>query len=150
MSSFEQEDWIGIVLNSSFGGFSISDSARTKLGLGPYDNVNRFNPELVKLVENQNGDGQINGMCSDLYVEKMPKEYFEGPSYGPYNGTGKNPSYYHIEEYDGTETLKLNHDAYEKDQQLAKIASIVSCTDLSDSEKIEKISQCLNGSSNGM
>jgi hypothetical protein len=111
---------IGIVLNGSYGGFDLSVYAKEKLGISDdvsVDEIDRFNPALVRLVvaegEN-NGVNNINNDYSSLYVKYLPSIYYEGPHI---DDIYKQKKYYRIDEYDGSETLKLNHEKYEIDQK---------------------------------
>jgi len=69
---------IGLVLNESLGGFSLSEYAQNKLGIN-YVN-DRFDINLVNLVLEE-GD-KVGGYSSKLKVVYMPKEYYEGPEDG--------------------------------------------------------------------
>lgn len=106
---------IGIVLNGSYGGFDLSVYAKEKLGISDdvsVDEIDRFNPALVRLVVEEGEN--INDDCSSLYVKYLPSIYYEGPHV---DDIYKQKKYYRIDEYDGSETLKLNHEKYEMDQK---------------------------------
>lgn len=109
---------IGLVLNESLGGFSLSEYAQNKLGIN-YVN-DRFDINLVNLVLEE-GD-KVGGYSSKLKVVYMPKEYYEGPE----DGHGIKKKYYRIDEYDGSETLILYHARYQRDLKIKKQNKILS------------------------
>ena len=109
---------IGLVLNESLGGFSLSEYAQNKLGIN-YVN-DRFDINLVNLVLEE-GD-KVGGYSSKLKVVYMPKEYYEGPE----DGHGIKKKYYRIDEYDGSETLILYHARYQRDLKIEKQNKILS------------------------
>ena len=109
---------VGLVLNESLGGFSLSKYAQNKLGIN-YVN-DRFDINLVNLVLEE-GD-KVGGYSSKLKVVYMPKEYYEGPE----DGHGIKKKYYRIDEYDGSETLILYHARYQRDLKIKKQNKILS------------------------
>ena len=134
---------VGIVLNGSFGGFSISDYAVKKLGINDDSSkddvadikeesdddsslrgneIDRFNPALVKLVEDENEDGKINGSSARLYVEYIPFEYYEPALLDGYSWDGE---YFRVEEYDGAESIVLNEDKMNIIKLLGKVRDVV-------------------------
>ena len=152
-----EEGLVGIVLNGSYGGFSISAYAVKKLGINDdsskddaasikeesddaasikeesdddssvlSDEIDRFNPALVKLVEDENEDGKINGSNAKLYVEYIPFEYYEPALLDRYSWDGE---YFRVHEYDGAESIILNRDKMNIIKLLIKIHNVV------DSEK---------------
>lgn len=61
-----------IVINSCYGGFSLSKQAVKTLGLeSPYDEINRNDPRLIKLVEE---DAPVSGRNAKLEVFEIPDE----------------------------------------------------------------------------
>ena len=76
-----------IVFNIAYGGFGLSDKALSMLGIEDEDDLERTDPELVKVVETLGKEA--NGRCAKLLVFDMPE----------------NTTDYVIDEYDGAETL---------------------------------------------
>lgn len=75
-----------IVVNKSFGGFSLSEKVMDTLGLdSPYGIVDRDDPQLIELVETL-GD-EANGRYSRLRVVNIPDDVTD----------------WEITEYDGAE-----------------------------------------------
>lgn len=80
-----------VVINSSYGGFSLSEDAISLLESkgyvgGYYKEIDRHNPLLVEVVEELGK--RANGIAANLKIVDI----------------GEEPCYY-IEEYDGLETL---------------------------------------------
>ena len=109
-----QASHVGIVLNGCYGGFGLSDWAKGELGItSEYCyGINRFNPALVKLVENYDVK-KVSGSYSNLYVEYIPIGYYQGKD----TGNSHNKRYYTINEYDGVENIVLNSAQYASDQR---------------------------------
>ena len=86
-----------IVINTCWGGFSLSEEAASILGVHPYDNVDRTDYRLVQVVKDL-GE-RANGRCANLEVVELPDETTD----------------WEINEYDGAETViyvvngKLHH-----------------------------------------
>ena len=138
-----EEGLVGIVLNGSYGSFKISAYAVKKLGINDDSSkddvadikddsslrgneIDRFNPALVKLVEDENEDGKINGGSAELYIEYIPFEYYEPAFLNGYSWDGE---YFRAHEYDGAESIILNRDKMNIIKLLIKIHNVV------DSEK---------------
>ena len=80
-----------LVINSSFGGFSLSPACAAKLGTDTHplwdgDEI-RTNPELIKLVEEDSY--AASGECASLMVVNVPDKATD----------------YMITEYDGSESV---------------------------------------------
>lgn len=85
-----------IVINTCFGGFSLSKRAVKELGLrSRFDDIDRTDYRLIQLVE----QGVADGPCAELTVAEIPDECTD----------------YEITEYDGAEGVtyvlngKLHH-----------------------------------------
>ena len=148
---------IGIVINKGYGGFGLSDYAKDKLGIENEYDIDRFNPALVRLVEQfrkkmkyrdmQYSSTNINNSYSSLDVEYIPSAYYEGPHReNSYQYEERN--YYRINEHDGYESITLDPDKYENDQRskgLIKLLSMMSeiiineNPELTSDKKIEKL-----------
>ena len=77
-----------MVINACYGGFSLSESAVSALGLeGPYDFIDRSDPRLIALVE-ADAEG-TSGRCADLEVVELPDDITD----------------YIFDEYDGSERV---------------------------------------------
>lgn len=80
-----------IVINTCFGGFSLSKKAQEFLGVEtPYPDIERNNSKLIEVVEQLGVEA--NGMCTSLAVVEIPDS-----------------TKWHIHEYDGNETIHENH-----------------------------------------
>ena len=78
-----------VVINSCFGGFSLSSFAVEKLGLDfPYAYIERTNPMLISLIE-MFGSEMCSGSCAELEVVTLPAEITD----------------WMISEYDGLESV---------------------------------------------
>jgi hypothetical protein len=84
-----------IVLNGCYGGFGLSDRALEMLSLIYVHDVDRTDTELVKVVEELGNDA--NDSYGDLYIVEIPLEYVDAKAWSIY-------------EYDGIETLVLDHE----------------------------------------
>lgn len=150
---------VGIVLNKSNGGFELTDYAREKLGIDPDegitrsnsynselsdyepDQIDRFNPALVKLVEDENENGNISGDYSNLVVEYIPYEYYQPYVYdseffGDFFELSKN--------CDGYEDIRLFTVEMNIAKLLQKIRDMVNSDEKSSDEKIQIIHDILN------
>ena len=77
-----------MVINSCYGGFSISEKAMEMLdSTSPYEYGLRTDPQLIEVVETLGKEA--NGMCANLEVVDIPDEITD----------------YVINEYDGYETV---------------------------------------------
>ena len=78
-----------LVINSCFGGFSLSQTACAMLGVDEWEgrNLLRNDARLIKIVEQLGEDA--NGMCAKLEIVEIPDTATD----------------YHVEEYDGLETV---------------------------------------------
>ena len=77
-----------IVLNSCFGGFSLSEIACKKLGLiNPYAPIGRTDPRLIECVRTLGEEA--NGNCASLRIVEIPNDCTD----------------WEINDYDGVETI---------------------------------------------
>lgn len=77
-----------LVINVSYGGFSLPEEFRTQYGIDEYDdNINRTDERLITFIENHGGC--VEAFCSELEVVEIPDESTD----------------YYIDEYDGLETV---------------------------------------------
>ena len=138
-----EEGEVGIVLNEKFGGFGLSNYALKKLGIEDEGriNVDRFNPALVKLVEDENQDGKINGDYARLDVEYIPFEYYEPAKFG--RGYSWDAEYFKIQEYEGSEAIELNFDKMNIINLLKKMRDVVN-SEVSSKKKIQIFENILN------
>ncbi|MGB0541668.1 MAG: hypothetical protein ACPGJP_03065 [Hyphomicrobiales bacterium] len=135
------EGMVGIVINTSFGGFWLSDYAYEKLGIDRYDvDIDRFNPALVKLVEDENEDGKINKNSAKLVVKYIPFEYYQPAKLSMGNWKGE---YFSIEEYDGLERIILDKDKMDIIKLLGKIRDVVNSGEECE-RKIQILEDILN------
>ncbi len=103
----EKDGKIGVVINESYGGFSISDNAINELNARGFriskmkfghKRIKRTCKELIKLIE----EGiDVNGEYAHLGVEYIDKKYFDGPGF------------WNISEYDGKENIDIDDIRYE-------------------------------------
>lgn len=152
-----EEGLVGIVLNGSYGSFKISAYAVKKLGINDDSSkddvadikddsslrgneIDRFNPALVKLVEDENEDGKINGGSAELYIEYIPFEYYEPALLNGYSWDGE---YFRVEAYDGTEGIVLNEDKMDIIKLLGKVRDVMNSEKECD-EKIQILDDILN------
>lgn len=63
-----------IVINSCFGGFSLSDKAKKELGVELETKVNRADPQLVAIVERDGNRAAREGSCTDLCIVEVPDD----------------------------------------------------------------------------
>ena len=77
-----------MVINACYGGFGLSESAVSALGLeSAYDFIDRSDPRLIALVE---ADAKgASGMCANLKVIELPDDITD----------------YMLDEYDGSERV---------------------------------------------
>ena len=102
--------------------------------------IDRFNPALVKLVEDENEDGKINGGYAELYVEYIPFEYYEPAILDGYSWDGE---YFRVHEYDGVESIILNKDKMDIIKLLRKIRDVVDSGEECE-KKIQILEDILN------
>jgi hypothetical protein len=118
---------IEVLINGCFGGFVLSDKVCDlynqrkikKLGeddeLSPHCEVDRSDPILLKIFH-EIGSDNFSGLCSCISIKTIPKKY---------------QYFYSIDEYDGMESIKINHEQYVID----KFESILD-SDMSNDDKI--------------
>ncbi len=84
-----------VVINRCFGGFGLSQAACDFLGVESSDELDgdRANLKLVECVEKLGS--KANGSCANLVVVEIPDN-----------------TQYHIEEYDGLESIDENHQSW--------------------------------------
>jgi hypothetical protein len=82
-----------IVINTCFGGFSVSSRAKVMLGLHPGvdDESLRCDPRLIAAIE-AHGSEAMSGPHSELRVVAIPDDV-----------------HWHIHNYDGVETIHEDH-----------------------------------------
>ena len=104
----------GIVVNKCFGGFTLSDWAIEQLATRGKKFVNycisneeRMDPDLLALV--QNHPDKVSGSCSSLGIDYFESIYI---------------NYIEINEYDGSESIKIKYDKYMLDQERVKNAQM--------------------------
>lgn len=79
---------IKVVVNTCYGGFGLSDWANKQLGLDEYQEINRTDERLIKLIEDY-GSEQVSGRYAILQIWEVPQG-----------------AKWRIEEYDGIETIE--------------------------------------------
>lgn len=89
-----------IVINSCFGGFSLSKKAYEFLGLewddyGYAHIYNRTDPDLIRCIETL-GSERASGLCAELHVIEIPDDIE-----------------YEIHNYDGIESVHEKHRSWE-------------------------------------
>ena len=83
-----------IVINTCFGGFSLSEKACNELGLNnPYDAIERNDPKLVEVVERLGSEA--NGRHAQLKIVNIPDDVK-----------------WTIQEYDGSEHIAEEHQTW--------------------------------------
>lgn len=138
---------VGIVLNCGNGEFHLSEYIEDKLGIESSElitfehEIDRFNPALVKLIEDENKDGKLNEFNVAYCVKYIPFEYYQPTKldYGSYYG-----EYFNIIEYDGNESIDLLEEKMNTIKLLEKIRDIVNSTESELDEKIQIIHDILN------
>ena len=76
-----------LVINTCYGGFSVSQEWAERLGVHYHDEENlRYNAELISAIE---AGKNVNGTFADLKVVELPDDCTD----------------YYIEEYDGVENV---------------------------------------------
>jgi len=116
---------IKIVINTCYGGFSLSKKAQEKYKRlsgkeQVYDfELERDDPFLISIVESMGKDAS--GLCSYLVIEEIPDDA-EGC--------------WSIHEYDGAESIQIDH-SYELRKKIAEI--LYSEEAISESEQLYKI-----------
>ena len=120
---------VGIVVNGCYGGFELSEWGRDQFKDraredGYIPEPERTDPRLIQLVETHGS--KVNGPCSSLRVEYMPKDYAKKKCYT-------------IEEYDGAESLVLQYDKY----KVARMTEIINSTNVADNEKIVQLKKII-------
>ena len=111
----KKEEYIEILYNNCYGGFGFSKEAIQLYNVKlleknpeakeiKYDfEVRRSDPILLEVYYEMNGSQSkrgegFNDRHSEVRSERIPKKY---------------ENYYHINEYDGTETVEINYNGYE-------------------------------------
>ena len=116
---------IYVMYNNCYGGFTLSDAAideykrRNPAGKNPrlYE-LERDDQAMVQIVREMGA--AANSTFSEIKLQRIPAEYRD---------------YYTINEYDGLETVLLNHNVY----QLEAIKSLVKDRTLSKTDKLARI-----------
>jgi hypothetical protein len=122
-----ESEEVGIVVNGCYGGFELSEWARDQFKDraredGYIPEPERTDPRLIQLVETHGS--KVNGPCSSLRVEYMPKDYAKKKCYT-------------IKEYDGAESLVLQYDKY----KVVRMTEIIYNKKLSDEVRIKRLKQ---------
>ena len=105
----QAEPTIKVMYNNCYGGFRLSDRARAmykaRKGLpqdGPTgysdDEFPRHDPDMVAVVELLGHEAS--GQCSEIQLEEVPAKY---------------TAYYYVDEYDGSETVRIDYKQYKLD-----------------------------------
>jgi hypothetical protein len=119
-SDFDEDDeYIFVLYNMSYGGFDLSEKAEKLYNKELYDYERRYDPDLIKIYKKLGSE--INGEFSSIIAKKIPKIYRD---------------YIIIDEYDGMESVTINYDKYNLDT----IKNIIE-NDENNDEKIKKIKQ---------
>ena len=124
-----ESEEVGIVVNGCYGGFELSEWARDQFKDraredGYIPEPERTDPRLIQLVETHGS--KVNGPCSSLRVEYMPKDYAKKKCYT-------------IKEYDGAESLVLQYDKY----KVVRMTEIINSTNVADNEKIVQLKKII-------
>jgi hypothetical protein len=116
-----------ILINESYGGFSLSKEAiriykeRTGTSPGTSGSDLRTDPLMIAIVEEL-------GSCDSLVVETITPGYEE---------------FYTVEEYDGAESIRYNEQAYNLHQQLQTVKEIARNSSMSAEERLARILESL-------
>ncbi len=121
-----EKEFIDVMYNAKYGGFSFSDEAerlyyeRTSKhkNLFPLWNLERTDPCMVSIVKELGS--RANGSCAKIQIRTIPSKF---------------KKFYYISEYDGYESVGIDHDKY----KLACIKDVLGTFVLSNDSKLEKI-----------
>jgi hypothetical protein len=116
--------------NTCYGGFTLSDAVIDEYKRRCPDGKN---PRLFELDRDDQAMAQIvkdmgsaaNGRFSDIRLQRIPAEYRD---------------YYTIHEYDGLESVLLNHNVY----QLEAVKSLIKGRTLSRADKLARIAAVIS------
>ena len=135
-----EEGKVGIVLCRGYAGHVLRELIEDKLGITEDDihSVDRFNPGLVKLIEDEEIRSEFN-YGPQFNVEYIPFEYYEPTNFESYYG-----EYFKIIEWDGYESLELLEEKMNTIKLLEKIRDMVNSTEKELDEKIQIIEDILN------
>jgi hypothetical protein len=127
-----------IVLNGNFGGFKIPECLCGQLGNEYlYDSSlkTRTHPTLLEYVKNNKNVKTHN---LDLYIEEIPKDLYDA-SQTEINNSDSKFKFFEIEEYDGAERLKIDHEkfSYYKKEEAAKV--LLSSSELTSIVKVNAL-----------
>lgn len=127
-----ESEEVGIVVNGCYGGFELSEWARDQFKDraredGYIPEPERTDPRLIQLVETHGS--KVNGPCSSLRVEYMPKDYAKKKCYT-------------IKEYDGAESLVLQYDKY----KVVRVREILYNEELTEKAIIRRLKQMVKPS----
>lgn len=128
-----EEETIGVLYNTSYGGFNISHQAvelinkkYEELGKPPINShsfVTRSDPVIIDVYE-QLGCDLFSGRCSRIGIEYIKKKYI---------------NFIKIDEYDGMESVIIDYST----SVITQINNILN-SNQSDSEKLSSIQYALN------
>jgi len=131
----DDTEMMEVLYNGCHGGWGISNKAmglyntrRTETDPPLQDilfpeTACRHNPLLVQIFH-ELGSEINSGTCSHIQSELIPKKY---------------KNYYYIDEYDGSESVEINYDRYEKDENEKKIKNILTATHITNDQKIAEL-----------
>jgi hypothetical protein len=126
----ESNKYQEIVLNGNYGSFKIPECLCGQLGneyLCDSSLKTRTHPTLLEYVKNNK-----NNKNNSLYIEKIPKDLYDA-SLTDINNSDSQFKFFEIEEYDGAEGLKIDHEKfsyYKKEKVLKVILSTPTLTDI--------------------
>ena len=131
-SEDSESEEVGIVVNGCYGGFGLSEWARDQFKDraredGYIPEPERTDPRLIQLVETHGS--KVNGPCSWLRVEYMPKDYAKKKCYT-------------IKEYDGAESLVLLKEKY----NVTRVREILYNEELTEKAIIRRLKQIVKPS----
>lgn len=137
-----------VALNGCYGGFGLSDEAKAlykkKSGKEFYScEVDRCCPLLIETIE-ELGTEKASGCCSNIYFEEISQDTIDANAW-------------EIDEYDGSETLKINYEAIELHKEKIKkeefennlseflkfTLNVINDNDSTDEEKIRAMKEAM-------
>ena len=119
--------FIEIVINSSYGGFTVPDELLIQVGAeGRYDRSLkvRTHSALVNYAKTKR---------SNLEVKKIPKDLFDASV--SLEGYG----FFQIDEYDGDESLIIKNDDFESYKREQGAKALLSSSELTNDDKVKRL-----------